>query len=106
MGAINDDSISGISVWHFFDFKTSGIQQENNTHCHYDHPPPETFEELKRVGPPNCTLITAASRPGGANVKGMVDFWRREKPVFRVVAAQYNKYNQIPRSNSETPIVV
>lgn len=101
--ALDNDFISGISLWHFNDFKVdncgarwpcpTGGGQENNTHCVYDHPPPETFEELAREGPPNCTYIKVDGRPGGENHKGSVDFWRREKPAFAVVAAKYKKAN-------------
>ena len=71
----------------------SGPGQENNTHCVYDHAPPTTFEELARVGPPNCTYIEINGRPGGENHKGSLDFWRREKPAFRIVAEKYKGAN-------------
>ncbi|EOD03702.1 hypothetical protein EMIHUDRAFT_466342 [Emiliania huxleyi CCMP1516] len=80
--ALANDRISGISLWHFYDFK------ENGTHCTYDHPPPTTFEELRRLGPPNCTAIAPTFRPGGTNHKGVLDFWRRPKPAFAMVAAK------------------
>lgn len=100
--ALANDFISGISLWHFNDFKvdndgarwpspTGG--QENKTHCVYDHPPPTTFEELAKEGPPNCTYIKIDGRPGGENHKGSVDFWRREKPIFAEVAAKFKKAN-------------
>ena len=63
-------------------------------HCAWDHEPPATFDELDAVGPPNCTAIVVDSRPGGFNWKGSVDFWRREKPVFGVVAARYAAANE------------
>jgi hypothetical protein len=63
--AISNDNISGITLWHLFDFKVDNCGtewpckrspgQENNTHCDYDHPPPTTFAELAKEGPPNCT---------------------------------------------------
>ena len=59
-----------------------GSNQENNTHCEYDHPPPTTFAELASVGPPNCTYILINGRPSGENHKGSLDFWRREKHVL------------------------
>merc|ERR1712232_650896 len=86
--AINNANISGITLWHFYDFKVDD-GEEHNTHCQYDHPPPTTFEELARVGPPNCTFIDVNKRPGGENHKGSLDFWRREKPAFQIVAAKY-----------------
>ena len=58
--AIANANLSGLTLWHFYDFKVdncgaqwpckkasaqagAGAGQENNTHCVYDHPPPETF---------------------------------------------------------------
>jgi len=93
--AIQNDKISGITLWHFYDFKVdNGGQQEMNTHCVYDHPPPETFDDLKKYGPPNCTSIVVNHRPGGENHKGSLDFWRREKPAFRIVAEMYKKVQE------------
>jgi hypothetical protein len=102
--AIKDDNISGITLWHLFDFKVDncgnkwpcnkpGGGQENNTHCQYDHAPPTTFQELSKVGPPNCTYIEINKRPGGENHKGSVDFWRREKPVFAEVSKLFGGAN-------------
>eukprot|EP00040_Diaphanoeca_grandis_P027128 m.153731 g.153731 ORF g.153731 m.153731 type:complete len:657 (-) comp30845_c0_seq1:445-2415(-) len=101
--AISNINISGITLWHFYDFKVDNCGnewpchgkpgQENNTHCEYDHPPPTTFAELEAVGPPNCTYIEINGRPGGENHKGSLDFWRREKPAFGMVAAKYANAN-------------
>ena len=78
--ALSNPNISGITLWHFFDFKVADAY-ENNTHCDFV---PDEY-------PPTCAYINVSSnRPGGANHKGVVDFWRREKPVFDVVAAKYN----------------
>jgi beta-glucuronidase len=80
--AISDPRISGICLWHFFDFKVDD-KWENNTHCDY----------LPGVNPPTCGYIQvdkdARGRPGGANHKGVVDFYRRPKPVFPIIAAKY-----------------
>eukprot|EP01050_Picozoa_sp_SAG11_P010024 SAG11_NODE_985_length_6288_cov_53.468972_1_plen_173_part_00 len=109
--ALSDDHISGITLWHFYDFKVdncgnqwpchkapaqsgSGSGQENNTHCVYDHPPPETLAELAKVGPPNCTSIIVNGRPGGENHKGSMDFWRRPKPAYFEVGAAYRAVEQ------------
>ncbi|EOD38574.1 hypothetical protein EMIHUDRAFT_454612 [Emiliania huxleyi CCMP1516] len=97
--ALANDRISGISLWHFYDFK------ENGTHCTYDHPPPTTFEELRRLGPPNCTAIAPTFRPGGTNHKGVLDFWRRPKPAFAMVAAKYRAATGRPTA-SESAIIV
>ncbi|KAL3903986.1 MAG: hypothetical protein SGILL_010241, partial [Bacillariaceae sp.] len=86
--AIADPRISGISLWHFFDFKVDD-KWENNTHCDY----------LPGVNPPTCGHIQvgkgASGRPGGANHKGVVDFYRRPKPVFPIIAAKYNKATKV-----------
>jgi hypothetical protein len=104
--AIACPNISGITLWHFYDFKVdncgatwpcnhksaqpgAGAGQENNTHCIYDHSPPTTFADLKSEGPPNCTSIIVNGRPGGENHKGSLDFWRREKPAFSETSAKY-----------------
>jgi beta-glucuronidase len=110
--AINNENISGITLWHFYDFKVDncgahwpckGGGQENNTHCEYDHPPPETFEELASKGPPNCTYIEINNRPGGENHKGTVDFWRRPKPIFKIVASKYKAANAIAVAAAGSP---
>ena len=65
-----------------FDFKTFD-NTENNTHCDY----------VPNVYPPICAYInvsSAISRPGGLNHKGVVDFWRRKKPSYDIVASKYN----------------
>lgn len=58
---------------------------QDNTTCQYV---PNTF-------PPNCSFIdvkldSPKGRYGGANHKGVIDFWRRPKPAFLAVAALYN----------------
>jgi len=106
--AISNQNVSGITLWHLFDFKVDNCGahwpcsshdgsygQENNTHCPYNHPPPTTFQELASEGPPNCTIILVNNRPGGENHKGSIDFWRREKPVFGIVAAKYKAANLV-----------
>lgn len=101
--ALANEHISAIALWHFYDFKVDNCGstwpcpwggQENNTHCTYDHEPPTTFEELASKGPPNCTYIEINGRPGGENHKGSLDFWRREKPAFKLVAAKYKAANR------------
>ena len=72
---------TGLTLWHFFDFKTQD-GDENNTHCEYE----------PNVYPPTCAYIDVHNgRPGGVNHKGVLGFWRREKPSYNVVAAMYNK---------------
>ena len=77
--ALSQDSISGITLWHFFDFKVDD-GEENGTACEYI---PDLF-------PPNCSYIAIDGRPGGVNHKGVLDFWRRPKPAYQLVAAKYN----------------
>ncbi|KAG7352478.1 beta-galactosidase [Nitzschia inconspicua] len=91
--AIANPNISGICLWHFFDFKVDD-KWENNTHCDY----------LPDVEPPLCGYIDvdtsrALGRPGGLNHKGVVDFYRRPKPVFSIVAAKYQEVTDSKKRN-------
>lgn len=81
--ALANNNISGITLWHFFDFKVDD-HQENNTHCEY----------IPDMYPPNCSYIEINGRPGGVNHKGVLDFWRRPKPAYQIVAAKYNGTKQ------------
>jgi len=36
-----------------------------------------------------CSTSVVNGRPGGENHKGELDFWRRTKPAFTVVAKMY-----------------
>jgi beta-glucuronidase len=86
--AIANPNISGISLWHFFDFKVND-RWENNTHCDY----------LPGVEPPTCGYIavntsTPMGRPGGANHKGVLDWFRRPKPAYAMVAGKYANVTQ------------
>ena len=92
--AISNYNISGITLWHFMDFKTHD-DTENNTHCDYV---PEKY-------PPICSYINASAgvnRPGGLNHKGVIDFWRRKKPIYDIVAAKYNATRISKELESET----
>eukprot|EP01062_Namystynia_karyoxenos_P020950 TRINITY_DN17948_c0_g3_i1.p1 TRINITY_DN17948_c0_g3~~TRINITY_DN17948_c0_g3_i1.p1 ORF type:complete len:621 (+),score=193.70 TRINITY_DN17948_c0_g3_i1:76-1938(+) len=81
--ALQNDNISGITLWHFFDFKVDDSAIRQCGHCDYI---PSTF-------PPNCSYIdVTCRRPGGENHKGVVDFWRREKQALPVVGKLYNDY--------------
>lgn len=82
--AIGNPNISGICLWHFFDFKVDDKWQMGHPHCDY----------LPNVSPPTCGYIkvntsTAGGRPGGANHKGVLDFFRRPKPSYAIVGALY-----------------
>ena len=49
--------------------------------------------QVPDVSPPLCGFINVTcakgKRPGGANHKGVIDFWRRPKESFAAVAAKY-----------------
>jgi len=65
---------------HWTDFKGNDGAQRDGP-CDY----------VEGVYPPICAFIDVTqNRPGGENHKGVLDFWRREKPAFDAVAAQYN----------------
>lgn len=80
--ALSNQNISGLTLWHFFDFKGNDAAQRCGP-CHY----------LPDFLPPVCGWYNmtgdCSSRPGGMNHKGVVDFYRRKKPVFDVVKAKY-----------------
>lgn len=91
--AIQNSNISGITLWHFFDFKTHD-NTENNTYCEY----------IPDVYPPTCAYINASApsgRPGGLNHKGVIDFWRRKKPIYDIVAAKYKAVRGIQQMEVE-----
>ena len=80
--ALGGASISGLTLWHFFDFKGDDAAQKQCGPCDY----------LEGVSPPTCGHISSSCwRPGGENHKGSLDFWRREKPAFTQTAASYAK---------------
>lgn len=79
--ALQNDKISGITLWHYFDFKGNDGAEEKCGPCDY----------IPGVDPPTCAYINVdCNRPGGENHKGVVDFWRRVKQAYPVVAAKYN----------------
>lgn len=79
--ALGSASISGLTLWHFFDFKGDDAAQKQCGPCDY----------LEGVSPPTCGHISSSCwRPGGENHKGVVDFWRREKEGYALVGAKYN----------------
>lgn len=78
--ALGNGQISGITLWHYFDFKGNDGATSKCGHCDY----------IPDVYPPTCAHIdVSCNRPGGENHKGVVDFWRREKQAYSVVAAKY-----------------
>merc|ERR1712048_1333168 len=92
--ALGNGQISGITLWHYFDFK--GNDDATSLCGHWDYIPD--------VYPPTCAYIDVnCGRPGGENHKGVVDFWRREKQAYSVVAA---KYKSSPTPAPPTPSVL
>ena len=81
--ALGNARVSGVALWHSFDFKADDRYQ-HDTACDY----------VPGVYPPNCSHVTISYRPGGKNNKGVVDFWRRPKPAFAMVAAKYQTANE------------
>lgn len=87
--ALSDDKFSGITLWHFFDFKGNDGATERCGPCDY----------LPNTDPPLCgyyNLTTCqANRPGGVNHKGVVDYYRRKKESYTVVAAMYLNHTSL-----------
>eukprot|EP00929_Paragymnodinium_shiwhaense_P046435 TRINITY_DN23639_c0_g1_i1.p1 TRINITY_DN23639_c0_g1~~TRINITY_DN23639_c0_g1_i1.p1 ORF type:complete len:464 (+),score=91.85 TRINITY_DN23639_c0_g1_i1:234-1625(+) len=80
--AMGNPRISGITLWHFFDFKGNDDAQATCGPCEY----------LPGVSPPTCSYVNVScDRPGGLNHKGVVDFWRRQKQAYSVVGKMYNQ---------------
>eukprot|EP00756_Hemistasia_phaeocysticola_P006893 Hpha_TRINITY_DN14039_c0_g1::TRINITY_DN14039_c0_g1_i1::g.44274::m.44274/K01195/uidA, GUSB; beta-glucuronidase len=78
--ALGESSLSGITLWHYFDFKGNDGATAECGQCQY----------LPGVEPPTCGYINVkCNRPGGANHKGVVDFWRRPKESYGVVQSLY-----------------
>jgi len=83
--ALTDTNVSGLTLWHFFDFKGNDEAQACGP-CHYE---PHQF-------PPVCAWYnmtgSCSRRPGGVNHKGVVDLYRRKKPSFESVKAKYGSH--------------
>merc|ERR1712194_907714 len=76
--ALSNSHISGLTLWHFFDFK---VDDKHCGQCEYE----------KGVLPPICGWIdTSCARPGGENHKGVVDAWRRPKESYPIVGQMFN----------------
>eukprot|EP00933_Yihiella_yeosuensis_P028900 TRINITY_DN22673_c0_g1_i1.p1 TRINITY_DN22673_c0_g1~~TRINITY_DN22673_c0_g1_i1.p1 ORF type:complete len:641 (-),score=102.98 TRINITY_DN22673_c0_g1_i1:275-2197(-) len=80
--ALENELVSGITLWHFFDFKGDDAAQKCGP-CKY----------VPNVSPPLCSWYNMTGqcgwRPGGLNHKGVLDTYRRPKPSFYSVAALY-----------------
>lgn len=77
--------VSGLTLWQFSDIKVAQCSE-----CDY-LPHPDTLTQ-----PWDCAVVNASAlacgRPKGENNKGAVDWWRRKKLSFDVVAQLYLKY--------------
>lgn len=82
--AVDNDTVSGITVWQYCDIKANDGDTVKCGHCDYlPHPPSLST-------PWDCGYISVScSRPGGENHKGMVDFWRRKKQIFPILQKIY-----------------
>lgn len=86
--ALANSKISGLALWHYFDFKGNDEATAACGHCDY----------LLGIEPPTCGFINVTcARPGGENHKGVVDFWRRPKQAYAMVAAKYNAALRSPQ---------
>lgn len=82
--ALNNSDISGVTLWHWSDFKANDKDTRNCGRCDY----------IPGVEPPTCGYINVdCNRPGGENHKGVVDFWRREKEAYHIASAKYNAFS-------------
>lgn len=95
-----NENISGMTIWHFFDFKGNDAGQICGP-CVYE----------PKVWPPTCSYYNMSDlcikRPGGVNHKGSLDPWRREKPVFAVVAEKFGHAREaIMRATKDDAAIV
>lgn len=83
--ALTDTNVSGLTLWHFFDFKGNDEAQACGP-CHYEpHQLPPVCAWYNMTG-------SCSRRPGGVNHKGVVDLYRRKKPSFESVKAKYGSH--------------
>ena len=89
-----NQNLSGLTLWHFFDFKGNDDATEYGP-CDY----------LPDIDPPVCGYIDISDhRPGGENHKGVVDFWRRPKPSYYIVMALYYAVPTYPSALMEDTV--
>lgn len=100
--ALSNERFSGITLWHFFDFK---INDQDTALC-------GPCELIPGVEPPTCAYVdVGCKRPAGKNHKGVVDMWRREKITYHAVAVKYNaslaaaRLARASREGAETIVV-
>lgn len=90
--AANNSRLTGITLWQFADIKANDQSTQSCGQCVYA----QNYPNL--TTPWDCAYISQAQidcgRPGGYNHKGVVDFWRRQKEDFPILAQIYgNKEN-------------
>lgn len=81
---VNSSRVSGLTLWQFSDIKANDQSTAQCGQCDYlPHPNNLTV-------PWDCGYIdVTCGRPGGENHKGAVDFWRRTKEEYPVLAGIY-----------------
>jgi hypothetical protein len=89
---VGNSNVSGVSLWLLHDFK---VDDESCGQCDYlPHPDNLTvpwncgFVNVECGGGASC-LNKPCGRPAGLNHKGAVDFWRRKKESFPLIAQIY-----------------
>lgn len=96
--ALADSNVSGLTLWHFFDFKGNDEAQMCGP-CQY----------LPGVQPPTCGWYNMSghceNRPGGLNHKGVLDPYRRKKPSFSAVAQKYGQHTPAESGTGRVYIV-
>ena len=82
--------IAGFSIWQFADIKTDDWAADDCGPCEYttdtQDAPLATPHNCAAYMPEACGFPITTSRPGGRNHKGLLDYWRRPKAAFDVVA--------------------
>lgn len=82
---VNDNRFSALSIWLLVDFK---VDDESCGQCDYIQTPAVKAGNLSV--PWDCAFIrTDCGRPNGENHKGAVDWWRRKKVEYDVIAKIY-----------------
>ena len=93
---MNNNNVSAFSLWLLHDFK---VDDESCGQCVYVQTPAVVagnltvpwdcaFVNVECGGGADC-LHKPCGRPAGMNHKGAVDFWRRKKESFDLLAAVY-----------------
>ena len=94
--AVDNDDVSGITLWQFSDIKADDDSTRSCGQCKY-------LPHSQSLSVPwDCGYIdVSCGRPGGENHKGIVDFWRRQKMDFPLVAGIYAGAKEKNEKNQE-----